>query len=66
MEKPLAGKHILVIEDETVFRSVIAGFLGSLGATVHQAGSIRAAKNPDSRAYLVRSGYAEDGRDRIR
>ena len=39
MEKPLAGKHILVIEDETVFRSVIAGFLGSLGATVHQAGN---------------------------
>lgn len=37
MEKPLAGKNILVVEDETVFRSVIAGFLSSLGATIHQA-----------------------------
>lgn len=39
MEKPLVGKNILVVEDETVFRTVIAGFLGSLGATVHQAGN---------------------------
>ncbi|WP_145525769.1 two-component system response regulator RssB [Yersinia rohdei] len=39
MEKPLAGKSILVIEDETVFRSVITGFLESLGAAVYQAGN---------------------------
>jgi two-component system, response regulator len=37
MEKPLAGKNILVVEDETVFRTVVAGFLSSIGATVHQA-----------------------------
>ncbi|CFQ32895.1 MULTISPECIES: two-component system response regulator RssB [Yersinia] len=37
MEKPLVGKNILVVEDETVFRTVIAEFLSSLGAVVHQA-----------------------------
>lgn len=37
MEKPLAGKNILVVEDEVVFRTVLAEYLGSLGATIHQA-----------------------------
>ncbi|MGL4487619.1 MAG: two-component system response regulator RssB [Yersinia sp. (in: enterobacteria)] len=37
MEKPLAGKNILVVEDETVFRTVIAGYLSSLGAKIYQA-----------------------------
>ncbi|CNB55763.1 response regulator of RpoS [Yersinia intermedia] len=39
MEKPLAGKNILVVEDETVFRTVITEFLKSLGAMVQQAGN---------------------------
>ncbi|MEH0832697.1 two-component system response regulator RssB [Pectobacterium cacticida] len=37
MEQPLAGKRILVIDDEAVFRSVLAGYLVSLGAQVHEA-----------------------------
>lgn len=37
MEKPLAGKNILVVEDEVVFRTVLAEYLCSLGATIHQA-----------------------------
>lgn len=37
MEQPLAGKHILVIDDEAVFRSVLAGYLTSLGASVQEA-----------------------------
>lgn len=34
MEKPLSGKHILIVEDEVVFRSLIDNFLSSLGATI--------------------------------
>ncbi|ATO33053.1 Regulator of RpoS [Dickeya dianthicola] len=37
MAQPLTGKHILVVEDEAVFRSVLAGYLTSLGADVHEA-----------------------------
>ncbi|RLM26867.1 two-component system response regulator RssB [Brenneria alni] len=37
MERPLAGKHILIIEDEAVFRSVLSGYLTSLGASVLEA-----------------------------
>ncbi|UJR54392.1 two-component system response regulator RssB [Dickeya zeae] len=39
MAQPLTGKHILVVEDEAVFRSVLAGYLTSLGADVHEAGN---------------------------
>ncbi|MFC3395657.1 two-component system response regulator RssB [Brenneria rubrifaciens] len=37
MEQPLAGKHILLIEDEAVFRSVLSGYLTALGASVSEA-----------------------------
>ncbi|OON40455.1 two-component system response regulator RssB [Izhakiella australiensis] len=32
MEQPLTGKHILVVEDEAVFRTLLDNFLQSLGA----------------------------------
>lgn len=34
MEKPLSGKHILIVEDEVVFRSLLDNFLTGLGAVV--------------------------------
>ena len=34
MEKPLSGKHILIVEDEVVFRSLLDNFLSALGAVV--------------------------------
>ncbi|CCP07408.1 Protein hnr [Erwinia amylovora MR1] len=34
MEKPLTGKHILIVEDEVVFRSLLENFLCELGAQV--------------------------------
>lgn len=37
MGQPLTDKLILIVEDEAVFRSVIAGYLRSLGATVREA-----------------------------
>ncbi|MCV9877350.1 two-component system response regulator RssB [Brenneria izbisi] len=37
MERPLAGKHVLIIEDEAVFRSVLSGYLITLGASVLEA-----------------------------
>ncbi|XBS68262.1 two-component system response regulator RssB [Acerihabitans sp. KWT182] len=37
MVKPLVNKQILIIEDEAVFRSVLAQFLQSMGAQVHEA-----------------------------
>jgi two-component system response regulator len=37
MDKPLTSKHILIVEDEAVFRSVLAGYLTSLGATTSEA-----------------------------
>ncbi|PWC09618.1 two-component system response regulator RssB [Brenneria roseae subsp. americana] len=37
MEQPLAGKHVLIIEDEAVFRSVLSGYLTALGASVSEA-----------------------------
>ncbi|AWK13355.1 two-component system response regulator RssB [Candidatus Fukatsuia symbiotica] len=37
MEKPLINKKILIVEDEIVFRSVLAGYLSSLGASIYQA-----------------------------
>ncbi|MFP1738149.1 two-component system response regulator RssB [Lonsdalea quercina] len=37
MARPLTGKDILIVEDEAVFRSVLAGYLTSLGATVIEA-----------------------------
>lgn len=37
MGQPLTDKHILIVEDEAVFRSVIAGYLTSLGASVCEA-----------------------------
>ena len=32
MTQPLAGKHILIVEDEPVFRSLLDSWLSSLGA----------------------------------
>ncbi|MCG8707694.1 two-component system response regulator RssB [Brenneria sp. 4F2] len=37
MEQPLAGKQVLIIEDEAVFRSVLSGYLTSLGASILEA-----------------------------
>ncbi|WP_035342044.1 MULTISPECIES: two-component system response regulator RssB [unclassified Dickeya] len=37
MANPLTEKHILVVEDDAVFRSVLTGYLTSLGATVCEA-----------------------------
>lgn len=37
MAKPLAEKHILIVEDDAVFRSVLTGYLVSLGATICEA-----------------------------
>lgn len=37
MEKLLASKKILIVEDEIVFRSVLTGYLSSLGASIYQA-----------------------------
>jgi len=34
MEKPLGGKHILIVEDEIVFRSLLDNFLDALGAVI--------------------------------
>ncbi|ACS85749.1 two-component system response regulator RssB [Musicola paradisiaca] len=44
MTQPLTGKSILVVEDEAVFRSVLSGFLTSLGAMVHEASNGREAQ----------------------
>ena len=37
MTQPLAGKQILIVEDEPVFRSLLDSWLTSLGATIRQA-----------------------------
>mgnify|MGYP000844517359 CR=1 FL=1 len=37
MTKPLAGKHILIVEDEPVFRSLLDSWLSSLGANTSLA-----------------------------
>ncbi|KAA9001812.1 two-component system response regulator RssB [Affinibrenneria salicis] len=37
MSQPLTGKQILIVEDEAVFRSVLTGYLTSLGAIVQEA-----------------------------
>lgn len=37
MALPLTGKRILIVEDEQVFRSVLVGYLKSLGAQSHEA-----------------------------
>lgn len=37
MVQPLTGKQILIVEDEAVFRSVLSGYLTSLGAKVREA-----------------------------
>lgn len=37
MVQPLTDKHILIVEDEAVFRTVLSGYLTSLGATVREA-----------------------------
>lgn len=39
MAQPLAGKRILIVEDDAVFRSVLAGFLKSQDAEVYEAGN---------------------------
>lgn len=36
MTQPLAGKQILIVEDEPVFRSLMHTWLASLGATIVQ------------------------------
>ena len=38
MTQPLAGKLILIVEDEAVFRSLLHSWLTSLGATTALAG----------------------------
>lgn len=53
METRLAGKSILIIEDEIVFRSLMAAYLNSMGATIQQASngfqalSLLEAQSPD-------------------
>lgn len=37
MDKPLTSKHILIVEDEAVFRSMLVGYLKTLGATTSEA-----------------------------
>ena len=37
MTPPLANKHILIVEDDPVFRSMLAGYLTSLGAIIGEA-----------------------------
>ncbi|MCD1126066.1 two-component system response regulator RssB [Jinshanibacter sp. LJY008] len=37
MTPPLANKHILLVEDDAVFRSMLAGYLTSLGAIIGKA-----------------------------
>lgn len=37
MTQPLAGKHILIVEDEPVFRSLLESYLSSLGASTSVA-----------------------------
>ncbi len=37
MDKPLTSKHILIVEDKAVFRSVLASYVSSLGATFSEA-----------------------------
>lgn len=37
MTQPLAGKQILIVEDEPVFRSLMHTWLASLGATIVRA-----------------------------
>ena len=37
MTQPLAGKQILIVEDEPVFRTLLHSWLTSLGATTAQA-----------------------------
>ncbi|MEH2921232.1 two-component system response regulator RssB [Samsonia erythrinae] len=53
MEQPLAGKHILVIDDEAVFRSVLAGYLASLGALIQEAAN-------GLEALTILEGYQPD------
>ncbi len=36
MTQPLAGKHILIVEDEPVFRSLLDSWLSSLGDAAHE------------------------------
>ncbi|MEW7315230.1 two-component system response regulator RssB [Buttiauxella gaviniae] len=37
MTQPLVGKHILIVEDEPVFRSLLESYLSSLGASIEIA-----------------------------
>ena len=55
MVKPLINKQILIVEDEAVFRSVLAQFLQSMGAVVHEASHGREALNmlPSTRPDLI-------------
>lgn len=45
MGRPLANKHVLVVEDERVFRSVLVNYLTSLGATISEAENGMSALN---------------------
>ena len=38
MTQPLAGKHILIVEDEPVFRSLLDSWLSSLGQPLAEDG----------------------------
>ena len=55
MTQPLAGKQILIVEDEPVFRSLLHGWLTSLGATTFQAEDGKDAMNKmrEVHPYLI-------------
>ena len=45
MTQPLAGKHILIVEDEPVFRSLLDSWLSSLGQPLPAEDGVDARKN---------------------
>ena len=53
MTQPLAGKQILIVEDEPVFRSLMHTWLASLGATIVQAhaGTVAVRNARDARIH---------------
>lgn len=69
MTPPLADKHILIVEDDPVFRAMLGGYLASLGAKTgeaedgEQALVLRQKASP--RVDDLRSYDAEYGRYRL-
>lgn len=66
MTQPLAGKQILIVEDEPVFRSLLHGWLTSLGATTFQAEDGKDALHKMTEVHpdlmILRHFYAENER----